>query len=597
MEWVFSEDNIESIVEIPSTEWKVINGSIPNFGNGKPTVWLKTKIKNNSSELQSYVLELGVSYLDRVEFYLIKENEKIQEKTYGAILKRSETELNHRNPSFDFKIPGQSEVNIYIKAYNSGLLTIPLRLLTEKEFVDKIKGEYLIHGIYFGSIIALFFYNLFIFIITKEKSLLYYCLYIASVIYIYLVLGGFARLFLFPNAPMFIKPGLFFASYMTIFSVLQFTDEFLSLRKSFYTLHLLLKTLAYFGLILAILSLWLPFSWMVKSMNYLLPFGSLLMMLSAGQSVRKNVQQSQFFLYAWVVVTTGIILETLTNLAVLPMEFWIGRFGTQISSLLEIILFAIAIGRRIRVLTLEKEKVNASLLIIQKDLEVARKIQNRILPSKIPELNQITVNVEYHPLGLVGGDFYVFYETSESQLGVFLADVTGHGVSAAMDSSTVKIAFRNERMQALQPKELMKNVNSFLYETIDQRFVSAVYTFFDLNSQRLFYATAGHPPILRIRNGELTFLPSEGFLLGLVPEAQYETFDTEIEPGDVYLLYTDGLNGDINSEESPEDILRNAALACLASPKSEFSRALIHYLRTLRERETDDITLILVRID
>lgn len=103
------------------------------------------------------------------------------------------------------------------------------------------------------------------------------------------------------------------------------------------------------------------------------------------------------------------------------------------------------------------------LTTIKKDLETARKIQMRILPDQLPENENLSMVVSYYPLYDVGGDFYDFFEFNDG-LGLVIADVTGHGVSAALDSSTVKIAFRNAKEYNKSPKELIGAMNRFLYK-------------------------------------------------------------------------------------------------------------------------------------
>lgn len=583
--------------ELPLYEknWNPIGRRIQNFGTGRPPLWIRSKFKNDTAEIREVTLEVGVAYLDEIDFYLVKKERTLHTKS-GVFSKFVPKQLHHRNPNFHFSLQVGEEAIAYFKLKNSGLLAFPLRIWEQRDFMNKTQAEYIIHGLYFGALLSMLFYNLLIYITIREKSFLYYCLYISSVFYVYLVLGGFHKQFFAQDNPYFLKPGLFIASYLTVAFVLLFTSEFLNLAKIQKTFNSALTYFAIFCLLLAGLAFFLPFTWMVKSMNYLLPFGSILMIMSAYLGFRKGVSQSAFFLGAWVIVTIGILLETLTNLGVFPLEFWLGRYGTQLSSLLEGILFSIAIGRRIRTLTREKEIVNAKLLLIEKDLEVARKIQTNILPLHTPVLPKAKIHVTYLPLRAVGGDFYDFHESSETEFGVIVADVTGHGVSAAMDSSTVKISFKNEKHWLKNPEKLLERMNDFLGEVLNQRFVSAVYAFINLETLDLHYATAGHPPMVLLRNKEIIELESEGFLLGFVKKCEYKLFSMKLEKGDKILLYTDGLSDDISTEKTATEVLKETIATTPYRDAEAFTKDLIASLNQKRIKDSDDITVLLIEM-
>ncbi len=588
-------DHDVSFEELPTTktEWKQMGKKIQNFGTGRPSLWIRSKIKNDSDLAKNLVLEIGVAYLDEIHYYLLQ-NENITYQKSGVFSQKIENGIDHRHPNFHISLNPGEEVFVYFKIRNSGLLTFPIRIWEQKDFINKSQGEYIIHGLYFGAMLSMLFYNLLIFITLREKSFLYYCFYICSAFFVYFILGGFQKQFFFHDSNFMVKPALFTASYLSIASVLLFTAEFLNLSFIQKTFNRALTNFAYFCLLLVFLSPFLPFTWMVRSMNYLLPFGSLLMIVSALIAYQKGIGQSSFFLLAWIIVTIGVILETMVNLDILPMEFWLGRFGTQLSSLLEGILFSIAIGRRIRSLTKEKENMKAKLLLIEKDLEVARKIQNRILPLHNPTLRGANIHVSYIPLRAVGGDFYDFHELDEDKFGVLVADVTGHGVSAAMDSSTVKIAFKNEKPWFHSPEKLLSYMNDFLVEALDQRFVSAVYAFIDLKSLEMIYATAGHPPILLIRNNQIIELESEGFLLGFQKNCKYVRYKMKLFRKDKLLFYTDGLNDNISIEKNPTEVLRETMEKIPFINPEQYTNELISILNIKRLTDSDDITALLI---
>ncbi len=191
------------------------------------------------------------------------------------------------------------------------------------------------------------------------------------------------------------------------------------------------------------------------SFIYTFPYTVILLLFSGAYSNRTNKTSSRFFVVAWVVLFIGVIFDSLTKAGVLPSTTF-GRYGVQIGTAFEVMLFSLALGRRIKKLSDENNKTQSQLSVIKKDLEIAKRIQLRILPATLPSDKHLSMEVTYLPLYEVGGDFYDFLEFTENDFGMVIADVTGHGVSAALDSSTVKIAFRNAREFRSSPKDIMQ---------------------------------------------------------------------------------------------------------------------------------------------
>jgi sigma-B regulation protein RsbU (phosphoserine phosphatase) len=184
-----------------------------------------------------------------------------------------------------------------------------------------------------------------------------------------------------------------------------------------------------------------------------------------------------------------------------------------------------------------------SLLAIQKELQIARQIQTSILPRDVPRLAGIEIAARYLPMSAVAGDFYDFLTLEGHQLGVLIADVTGHGVPAALIASMLKVAFAAETAHAQDPARVLTGLNQALCGKFEEHFVTAAYLYFDLDAKIIRYAAAGHPPLLfsNRSNGEARSIERNGFFLGMFPEAEYSAIETRFEPEHRYVLYTDGL--------------------------------------------------------
>lgn len=144
------------------------------------------------------------------------------------------------------------------------------------------------------------------------------------------------------------------------------------------------------------------------------------------------------------------------------------------------------------------ERVIASerrLAALSQELQTAQRIQRSILPAEVPRSPGMTIAVRYLPMAEVAGDFYDFVRDSEGRIGVLVADVSGHGVPAAIIASMVKVAFAAQAGCAGDPGRVLCGINQILCGKFDLAYVTAAYAFIDAPARKLTYALAGHPPI------------------------------------------------------------------------------------------------------
>src|SRR5271165_2459509 len=215
-------------------------------------------------------------------------------------------------------------------------------------------------------------------------------------------------------------------------------------------------------------------------------------------------------------------------------------------------LFLCSLGYMVARRSLRTEE---ALLAIRKELEIARRIQTSILPEAMPEFAGLRVAAQYVPMSEVAGDFYDFLVVDERRLGVLIADVSGHGVPAALVASMVKVAIAAQAEHADDPAKVMTGLNSILTGKMQGQFVTAAYLFLDLEKGTGSYSAAGHPPLLHYRAADATVhgVVENGLILGFVPFASYESKALNVASGDRFLLYTDGvLEADKGGEEFGE---------------------------------------------
>jgi two-component system sensor histidine kinase ChiS len=259
---------------------------------------------------------------------------------------------------------------------------------------------------------------------------------------------------------------------------------------------------------------------------------------------------------------------------------------------------------RVKNLILLKKAISKQnkLLAIQNELGVAKKLQASILPSFFPTMKGLRFTSYYSPMEDVGGDFFDFLQPSENSLGILLADVSGHGVPAALVSAMLKIAFGTELEHASNPIQLMKGIDRKLYGKTKGSFITASYVFIDTKKNQLFHVRAGHCPLLIYKSGEKKVIEStpKGRVLGVFLDNVYTLDTIPIVSGDRVVLYTDGILEARNEKGElfgSDRLMENIKLYRELDVESWTNQLLQKVSEWIgRRTKEDDITLVVVDV-
>jgi sigma-B regulation protein RsbU (phosphoserine phosphatase) len=241
------------------------------------------------------------------------------------------------------------------------------------------------------------------------------------------------------------------------------------------------------------------------------------------------------------------------------------------------------------------------LLSIENELAIAREIQTSILPRSSPELKNLRITAAYRPMTAVAGDFYDFILVDGNRVGVFVADVSGHGVPAALIAAMVKVALQSVVPCAHDPREVLRGLNRILSGQFHDQFVTAAYLWFDSENRKALYSAAGHPPLIRWRGSKLERIESNGIVFGVMPDPDYPVCEMPVSPGDRFLLYTDGMIEPENAsgESFGDHKLEEVVHKYQSSPPSKLLDQLLSEIRRWQPAsmaQQDDITLIAIDV-
>jgi len=238
---------------------------------------------------------------------------------------------------------------------------------------------------------------------------------------------------------------------------------------------------------------------------------------------------------------------------------------------------------------------------LQTQLEIARQVQLQLLPPKDPQLEGFDISAYNFPTEEVSGDYYDWVRIYDDQIGIVIADVSGKGVPAALLMAFLRASLRAATHIGYAPHISMSKVNYLLWESIERnQFVTGFYGTLDATNRTLAYSNAGHnPPFLLDVEGKAHFEKRGGVPLGMFRDTRYYEYFAEIAPGQLLVLYTDGVTEAMNRnlDEYGRDRLVEAVRQC----RHLSAREMIDFIHrdvlswTEGLGATDDVTFFIIK--
>lgn len=189
---------------------------------------------------------------------------------------------------------------------------------------------------------------------------------------------------------------------------------------------------------------------------------------------------------------------------------------------------------------------NIRLIELEKEMRIARTIQEGLLPAEPPRIRGLDVAGVCVPAQNVGGDYFDYVtREGDDRIAVAVADVSGHNMASALMMAVARSAIRGEIRRSADPGAVLGELNGFLYEDLTRAelFLSVFLVVIDPANRRIEFTNAGHNPALLLKKGEkhCALLDADGLLTGVLPESEYPVEERSLEPGDIILVYTDGI--------------------------------------------------------
>jgi len=590
----------------------------PNFGFNASNIWLKIQVSSVILPFEKKILEIKNPLLNSVDLYIKKGEDYSLVESTGDATEFHSRSINHRY--FQFPLPeinqGSSE---YLLKINSGgeQLLAPISVWTPDALADRDHLDHMLRGSYFGIILFVLLFNLFVYTIVRERSTLYYVQYNFFLLLLQLSLGGYAFQYLWPEIPYLANIANPFFASVSIFFLIKFAQHFLDLKNFYPKANRVFQWTAILLLVNSLLSLvWFPTPFFVSviTVNVTALILNVAIIPVSILVYRKNFKPAKFFLIGFILLVFTVFGFVATNAGIIQSEFF-ADYGLLIGSAAEVVLLSLAIVdrfkqfkdeaffnlKRINLLQREQNVVLEQKVVertaeieLQKDeilssIRYAERIQKNVLPSE-DDVRAIFPDsfVLYMPKDIVSGDFYWAGKTSLNgvqgpphEVVMFAAgDCTGHGVPGAM----VSILGCNLLRETVA--QFPESDPHHILEMMDEKLVLAIsgndkersgdgmdLGFWSIQKDTMQLKFAGANNNLSIwRRGVFIQIPGTRRPLGMFDSSRHAKFCTQtvdLEHNDIIYSWTDGLPDQFGGPKGKK--LKSSGLFHLLEEKAKSS--------------------------
>lgn len=348
----------------------------PNYGFDRATHWFRIDVSNESVD-PSWLLEVDYAPIDRIDFYMLSDSSLTWvHKIGGDSLPISLRDLQHRHPIFSFTImPGETKA-IYLRVHTFSSVQVPITLWHRSAFLNATYTVQMVNGLFYGGMILMMLYQLFLFFSVRDRITFYYVLTLLSMINIVAFFQGYTFLYLYPETPVLNDIAAMFSGPLFLVCSTMLTRTFLNLRK----FSPLLDMLMLVNMSLAIVAGVMMFIFFRKISyeyhHYFILVHCVLALVSAGFCFYKRYRSARYYLLAWVTILVAAAVFTISNLGFMPGYMSTNYAGLMLGSIFQMLFISFALGDRWNLL--EKENQRAKELELKRNQEENERLEREV---------------------------------------------------------------------------------------------------------------------------------------------------------------------------------------------------------------------------
>ncbi|HRN61406.1 MAG TPA: diguanylate cyclase [Luteimonas sp.] len=375
----------------PEDAWRRVAGGgfapLPGgkdaFGFQSGAFWFHATVVNRNPGEQRWLLVQEYPLSDRVDLFLRYPDGHIEQHAGGDHLPFSSRDVRYRHPNLLVDLPPGVPVELLLRVESESSMQVPLHLYTPSKFTEVSRDAQLAIGLYYGILLALFFYNLVLWISLRDASYFWYLCHISAFGLVLFTLNGLGFEYLWPNSPWMADHMVPISICLALIAMLQFARTFLELPLRAPRLNTGTIGLIAFFVVFGIASVWLPYRISTPIASRAVLVGILWIVFTTILIVHRGYTPARLLLLAWSMFLLGTAVFTLLAFGALPKNF-ATEYGVQIGSALEMLLLSIALGYRYAQLRNENQRITT---------EANRELERNVA-SRTQELQQALVQLK-----------------------------------------------------------------------------------------------------------------------------------------------------------------------------------------------------------
>ncbi|HWY10179.1 MAG TPA: 7TM diverse intracellular signaling domain-containing protein [Bacteroidia bacterium] len=568
-------------------DWQSSEKNSLNFGYNTNAHWIKfSLIAAHESPLLKQYLVINYPVLDSVDIYMRPGAGEFTLMRMGDHYPFSTRQFKYRYFVIPFTLSDEFPTEFYIRLRTESSAQIPLQLWNETSFLHHINVQNYVLGIYYGIIIVMFLYNLFIFFSVRERSYFYYLCFILFFALFQATINGLTYEFLWGDSIWWANNSAIVFAATFLFFIPAFANALLNTKTVAPKMGFVLRILGYLALLNLSCSLLLPYAAVIKSTVLLALVTVLFTVITGFVCLFRGYRAARFFLLAWLGLLTGGFIYALKGFGLLPNNFFT-EYGVQMGSAAEVILLSIALADRINMLKREKTEaqekalVHLESIVKERTYEVVQ--QKKVVEEKnkditdsinyalhiqkafLPEREEIYASfpqsfILFKPKDIVSGDFYFFHKNEHSVF-IAAADCTGHGVPGAFMSMIGSERLTDAVQKSNDTSEILSLLNTGVKHSLHQSDkdestrdgMDIAICGVDTEKRIIKYAGANRP-IWIIRKDSNTveeIKATKKAIGGRTEDGQhFESHEIKLKEGDTFYICTDGYADTFNGQNN-----------------------------------------------
>lgn len=386
------EMSLTDIRQLNDGAWEKTTVNNTSFGFVNDPYWFKVNLQNISTTNAPWFLRSDYPLLDTLDLYLFSNQQLIQEFHTGDKFPFKQRPIEHPSFVFPLNINAEREYTVYIHVKTGSSLQLPLSLEPENIFWKNSIVDYSLSAAFYAVLLSMLIYNAVIFLIVRERSYLYYSLYLGSFTLLMASLHGWAYQYLWPNSPQFHELSVVVLIGICIYFASFFTLHFLRLKDIRPGLDKLIKIFASVSLLCSLVSPFFSYEVMIRINASLTVLAALIAILATVQEwFRSHNRETTLFIIAWTTLLFGFLLYSGQKFGLLPVNS-LTEHAIEIGAILEALLLALGLADKIN--SERKERLRTQERMLEIQIKANQELDNKVR-ERTEELEEINNHLQY----------------------------------------------------------------------------------------------------------------------------------------------------------------------------------------------------------